>query len=440
MPVTNHVARIISLCLRAGVGLAIAGAAMFIVTILMVNRVEPETADNPDATLTVRAVRVREMSVSRVWEGYGTAEARFAADLSAQVSGRVVERPRSIEPGAPVRQDDLIIRIDPTDYALRLQTARESLAQMLADLEAWEIRRQRIGEQVELMQAAADVAVRESQRASNALESGGANLLEVEAKLAAANRALSEVAALRQQYELMLPERASLQSRIDAQRAAIRLAEEDLARTEIRAPFSGSIQRIAVKEGELIAVGSPVVRVVDLSLIETPVRLPLSAAGSVGIGDEVELMSDSPLGRSWRGTIARVAPEADPATRTITVFVQVEQDPVSDGLLLPGGFVLARVHSRTLANHVVIPRKALTGSQVFEIDENGRVALRDVEVAFHADDRTLPGLASASFSQWTVIARGLTPGELVAVSNLDQLEPDQVVNVDEQRLAVRILP
>lgn len=440
MSVSNHAARIIASLLHTGVGLAIAGATILVVTMLMVNRVEPRSADSPDITLTVRAVRARKMSVSRVWEGYGTAEARFAADLSAQVSGRVVERPKAIEPGVSVQQGDLILRIDPTDYALRLQSARESLAQMLADLEAWEVRRQRIGEQVELMQAAADVAVREYQRASGALETGGANLLEVEAKLAAANRARSEVAALRQQHELMLPERVSLESRIEAQRAAIRLAEEDLARTEIRAPFTGSIQRVNAREGELIAVGSPVARIVDLSLIEIPVRLPVSAAGTVGIGDEVELISDSPVSRDWRGTIARIAPEADAATRTITVFVEVQQDPASDGLLLPGAFTIARVHSRVPVDYVVIPRKALTGSRVFEIDEHGRVALRDVEIAFHADDRSIPALASAGFTQWTVIARGLSPGELIAVSNLDQLEPDQVVNVDEQRLAMREEP
>jgi membrane fusion protein (multidrug efflux system) len=147
----------------------------------------------------------------------------------------------------------------------------------------------------------------------------------------------------------------------------------------------------------------------------------------VEVGDPAVLTADGPENGTWRGRVVRLAPEADPETRTITVFAEVSQD-VPEGRapsLLPGRFVLGTVSVDEDRPRVIIPRGAVAEDRVMVITGADQVQSREVDIAYYIES-SRPDLVEGE-TQWAVLESGLEPGETIAISGLAKLRPGMPV-------------
>src|SRR5690606_9085501 len=126
--------------------------------------------------------------------------------------------------------------------------------------------------------------------------------------------------------------------------------------------------------------------------------------------------------------IERMSPEADAASRTVTVYAVVEQDPFGDmsTLLLPGQFVRGALSSSEAEDAVLVPRVAVRDDRVMVVDAEGRASERRVRVEFFLRGER-PGVAPDE-RDWAVVSEGLAEGERVVISNLDDLRPGAAVH------------
>ncbi len=147
--------------------------------------------------------------------------------------------------------------------------------------------------------------------------------------------------------------------------------------------------------------------------MEVPLRLPSSARAGVELGDEVILHALGPTNQHWYGEVRRISPLDDQNTRTMTVFVEIEQDPEAPGWLAPGRFVGGRVISQRTEMRSVVPRRSILGDRVLLV-EDGTVVSRPVTVDFHiqADFSEL----GVDAEQWAVLADTLNDGTQVVVN------------------------
>jgi multidrug efflux pump subunit AcrA (membrane-fusion protein) len=373
-----------------------------------------------------------------------------AAEIAAEVSGRVVERHDRLEAGVTVQPDELLLRLDPTDFQQRVVSARQQILSIESQLTGLEIEQARLAEQAELLLGERAVAERDLDRARDALAQGAGNESQVDARLQALNAVTRNQAVVLASLESVPPRRSSLRASLESARADLRLAEENLARTEIRAPFPGILQEIRFRVAEWVRAGEPVARVVDLSRIEVPLRLAQSASDAIAIGDTVTLRAEGAPGRSWAGSIVRIAPESDAATRSLTVFVEVRQRPDADApLLRPGQFVMGEIRSADRTPALVVPRHSVNVDRVLVAaprrDSDPApppgavtpmvVVSALVHVAHHLEDR-FPEIAEGE-TQWAVLdpiretdaIRTLRAGDLVLVSNLESLRVGDMVDV-----------
>lgn len=421
---------------------------LFVVVFLVSTKGETARSSPEAAAVLVETMTLDRVETPRVWEGFGTARAMESADVSAEVSGRVVERPARIEAGAGVEAGELLVRIEPLDYQQALE-ARESLVSAYeADLSTLEVEEARLTAQVRLAEEERQAAQRDHDRALEAQEAGAGSPGEVDRTLRALRQAERAVEALRQQLEVIPSRRARLEAQLGGERAQLRIDRENLARTSVRSPIAGVVQEVDAEVGEWVGASQRVARVVDLSRIEVPLRLPISALGSVGVGDRVELRPDGPAEAVWTGRIARIAPEGDRATRTVGVFVEVTQDASEPGAgrpLLPGQFVVGRVLTSRRSARVLAPRRAVVGDRlmVAEPIEPGdealegradaaslrRVRAAEIRVDFYTSG-TLPGKPRRD-TEWAALepAASVDPGAQVILTNLDQLVEGMIVSV-----------
>lgn len=420
--------RAIAFTVRTAVGVVAVLLGVGVFAALLVTKPEAPRKPRTEAPVPVEVVTAQPVPVGRPWQGFGTARAMRVADLRAEVAGVVVRRPLSIEPGVRVREGEVILQIDPTDYQAAVDRSQGMIASLQAQLSALDVEESSLREQVALASQASELAERDVQRAREAAKAGAAVEREIDTLLSTLTRTKREESQLTRSLAEVPSRRESLRAQLDAERANLRLAQENLRRTTIAAPFEGTLQSVNFREGERVNAGEQAARLVSLSRIETPLRVPASAAADLRVGGDATIVTEGQIPRSWDATIERISPEADPNSRTITVFAVVEQDGMGDEstLLLPGQFVRGELQSLRPRPRVLVPRIAVQDDRVMVVNAEGRVEHRPVRVSFYMEG-SQPGI-DPDEREWAAIEEGLKPGDAVVISNLDDLRPGASVH------------
>ena len=135
-------------------------------------------------------------------------------------------------------------------------------------------------------------------------------------------------------------------------------AAQSLARdTRIVAPVTGTIQFRRVQSGEHVLRGSELFTLVRSDILELTASLPARRANDVKPGQPVRFLAD---GKAFTGKVARVSPTIDPASRSITAYVQI---PNPNGELKGNTFSSGQIIAQTLSNVLVVPQPAVRTGQ-----------------------------------------------------------------------------
>ncbi len=135
---------------------------------------------------------------------------------------------------------------------------------------------------------------------------------QAEANLLAAQAELDKARAGARPEEIMLASAA-----VEQAEAALEIARYLLAKHAIYAPASGYISECAVKPGENILPGRPLVTIVSLDEVWLTLYIPLAQLGFVQLGQEVEVRVDSFPGEIFKGEIVYISPEAEFTPRSV---------------------------------------------------------------------------------------------------------------------------
>ncbi len=219
---------------------------------------------------------------------------------------------------------------------------------------------------------------------------------------------------------------ASAQSSVAAADARVRSTGSFIQDTRVLATTPGVISRRDIENGEHVARGAPLFTLVRSDVLELEASVPGRKATGVAVGQRVRFTAD---GRSFEGRVARVSPTIDPATRSITVFVQI---PNAGGALKGGTFATGRIIGRTMEGALVIPAAAVRQAQ-----DGGR------PFVYRIDGQTLStapvALGVADEQRGIVeVLDGLAEGDEIVVGNVGTLGNGMKVEViGEGRAASR---
>lgn len=228
------------------------------------------------------AVERRDL-VSRV-TATGHVEARRQVEISADISGRIVELP--VEEGEEVEEGALLLRIDPTQYRAAVRRAEASLAEARA------------------REARARSAYQRAKRAwerTRDLKKAGENYVTDE-----------EAEQAETDSELAKSELSAARHAVEQARAALNEARDRLEKTVIRAPMSGRITRLNVDVGETAVVGtmnnpgSLLLTVSDLSEMEAVLEVDETDVPQVSVGDSASVEIDAFPDRPVAGRVTKI--------------------------------------------------------------------------------------------------------------------------------------
>jgi RND family efflux transporter MFP subunit len=274
-------------------------------------KAEGEPAIEPHRAVPVRGAQVVRRDLEETLTVTGTLRPRAEVKVVAEVPARL-ERILK-EEGARVNKGDLLAVLDDTDYRLTLDRARASLA--VAD-------------------ANRAHAAAERDRANQLLKTGG----------------ITDKDHLAAQVNLQVAEASVAQAK-----AEVAIAEQNVTRTKIIAPFAGRIADRLADAGTVLATGSPVFQIVDDAVLEFRGAVPSSDYAKVRVDAPVTLAIDALPDLHVTGTVTRIAPLVQERNRTFELVARVPgQDKLVGGL-----FARASIHVRQVPDALLVPPGAI---------------------------------------------------------------------------------
>lgn len=339
---------------------------------LMLASCGKEQVPAPEPRL-VRSIVVSSASGDQANMYTGEIRSRYETDLSFQVGGKLVDR--AVDVGANVKKGAVLARIDPTDQSLGVDAARSAVEAARADFE----------------RARSDEA-----RFRDLLERG----LTTRANLLAQQTATK-----------------TAQSRLEQATANLRLSEQQLGYTTLRADQDGVVTRVMVEEGAVVAPGQRVLSVARPSELEAVFDVPDNRIDEIRGAASVQFALLSAPGVMYPARVREISPSADPVTRTYQVKTSIPNAP---GSLRLGMSVAVTVSQHGGHSSLSVPATALfqQGNQpaVWIVKEDMALELRPVKVERYDSDRVL-------------IASGLRSGDRVVTAGVHRLATGEKVRL-----------
>jgi RND family efflux transporter MFP subunit len=357
-----------------------------------------ETESKPKVR-PVRAIQVGEPQLLGGRWFPGQAEPTEEVNLSFRVGGPLISRPINV--GDVVKAGQVLARIDPQDYSVRLENVQGQLGTAMRDLELAEKEYKRL------------TRIRKQ-------DPGAISEAAIDRALAAKDRSLEEIKSLK---------------------ASVQHAKDQLSYTELEAPFDGSIVGIYVENFQDVKPKQPVVRLINLARVEMWVDIPEQLISRASYIKSLRVRFDTFPDRELSASIKEVGREATQATGTYPVNLIMDQP--SDFTILPGmaGEVMAEIelpsdYTGDLEGSigVEIPVSAVfsdkTGKQSYVwivADADQTIHRREVQTGRVSDDGIL-------------IRDGLKAGEWVVTAGVDYLEEGRKVKLPTEVSKTSVQP
>ena len=386
---------------------------------------------NTEALIAITVDKAVAREIPAFIQATGSLVADETSDVAPKTAGKVVNV--SVNVGQFVGQGKVIAKLDERDARLRLAEANANVAQSIAGVRQAEAR---LGlspngtfsaatipevraananyEQVlaELRQAEAN-----EKRYRELVETGDVPMVTYETFRTTRDTARARLNNARQQQEAALNTARqsnqaikSAQAAVDAARTQIGIAEQAIADTVIRAPFSGFISNRPVAVGEFVTSASVIATILRTNPIKIQIQVAEANIPFVSIGRGISMQVDAYQDRKFGGTVTAVNPAIDPTSRSAIVEALIEN---GDNALRSGMFATVQITREGGSTGVFVPKTAVYNDQstqsyrVFVIQE-GVAKFRVVQLGTEENDTMQ-------------IVSGVNADETVAVSNLAQL-------------------
>ena len=347
--------------------------SLLVVLVISVAGCKPEYT--PEENRLVRTLVVDLKAVGEDRHAIGEVKPRYESDLSFRVGGKVLSR--LVDVGAWVRQGDTLATLDTQDYQNRLRSA------------------------------VADVS------------SSDAALVEAQGTEARQAKLLKDGWTPTAMYDSALRNLRAAEAKLNAAKANLDLTRDQLRYTELKADFDGVITAVGAEAGQNVNAGQMVVKLARPQDKDGVFNIAETAFNDLSDPQllEVVVWPLSNQNQAVEGVVREISPVADPATRTYTVKVTLENPPpqmrfgmsIGGRLKADGGLAVA------LPLSALFEKNGAPAVWVFD-QQSGSLSLRPIIVARYE-------------ANTAVVASGLAKGDVVVTAGVNTLRVGQKVRV-----------
>src|SRR5919109_873529 len=374
---------------------------------------------------------VTEQQLATEVEVVGSVEPRLATTLSTEIAG--FTQSFSLREGEFVQKGKTVVaQLKATELELALHEAEAELAKARADL----TKLQRGLRPEEIDEKRADVQEKKAwvEKYAKDVERTKALVARDMVSVSEFNQAEANYLAAKAQYERTLrslrvaelgfrPEEvAAAEAEVQRLQAKVQRLREDVQKTVIRAPVSGFIVNRYAEVGQWVERGGKVADIIDLGAVLVGIPVQERDIRLVQGGDEAIVSLDALPHRTFIGRVKYITPQADLASRTFPVKIEVPNTP--DTTIKAGMFARVTLRLGAAQPGVFVPKDAVvrraSGPVVFVVED--------------AKARLVPIKTGRSHEGLIEVVEGrLKPGETVVITGNETLQ-DQMAVVTQPTL------
>ena len=234
----------------------------------------------------VETKKIAKIDIIETVSATGKIQPEIEVKLSSEVSGEIIELP--IVEGEQVKKGDLLVRVNPDIYQSSLSRTQAALQNVRAGLNQAE---------ASLKEAKANY-----DRNQQLYEKGIISKADWDKVISS--------------YEIAQANRQSAYFNVQSSAATVNEAKDNLNRTNIYAPMSGTISKLDVELGERVVgtqqmAGTEIMRVANLTNMEVEVDVNENDIVKVNIGDSTIVEVDAYLKKQFKGLVTEIANSAD---------------------------------------------------------------------------------------------------------------------------------
>jgi HlyD family secretion protein len=409
--------------------LSISGIVLFLIIAAVI------ISGKKEKIVTVQTEKVVNRDITQVVSGTGTIEPETKVDISAEVSGEIIDLP--FKEGAVVNKGDLLVRIKPDIYQQKIQQQEAGVNYSRSQLEVAENN---------LKKAELDYK-RTQELYKNGLVSQ------------------SDIDNARIAYEVAKSQVKSSEANVNQNIALLKQNTEDLSKTTIRSPMDGIISKLNSELGEKVLgtqlmSGTVIMTVSDLTAMEADIEISENDITQVDIGDTAKVDVDAFPDRPIQGVVFEISNTAQSkgtgTQEEIVNFIVKLRILDKDIFLKPGMSCNADIKVKSKYNVVSVPIQSITARDETrtEMDANGDDQTKRItdenlkkkekpkEIVFVIDENNASRVkvvtvkTGISDDKYTEITEGLEPGAVVvkgpykAISK--ELEAGTKIKVDNE--------
>ncbi|TWI70659.1 RND family efflux transporter MFP subunit [Desulfobotulus alkaliphilus] len=324
----------------------------------------------------------------------GTVVAEREVDIRSPLAGTLVYMSGDFFPGGYLDEGSLMLKVDPADYRIALDRAAAAVNRAAADLD---------------------------------LERGRAAMAEAEVKTL---EGLTGQSLSATELTLRKPQMRQMEAALASARADLEMAEIQLERTRIQAPFDGVLTRRHVVAGSRVSVGEVLASLAGRDAFWIEARIPRDRTSVLRTENHEKGPSHVDIrsaGGKRQGLVFQILPDITENTRMARMLVRVE-DPLGLKSPLPplflGDFLSMEVAGRRFEEGFYLPHGSLReGSRIWLVDGENRLRFIDVKPLF-SDGRGI------------YIAPDLEEGSLLVISDLGLAVEGMSVEPEVQKNSV----
>ncbi len=234
----------------------------------------------------VEITKIEPINITETVSATGKIQPEVEVKLSSEVSGEIIELP--IVEGQAVEKGDLLVRINPDIYQSSLERVRAGYQNSRANFSQT---------QANLKQAESDY-----NRNKTLFEKGVISKAEWDQIVS--------------NYEVAQANKESAYYSMQSSAASVTEAQDNLGRTNIYAPMTGTISKLDAELGERVVgtqqmAGTEILRVANLDNMEVEVDVNENDIVKVSVGDSTIVEVDAYLGKEFKGVVTEISNTAD---------------------------------------------------------------------------------------------------------------------------------
>jgi RND family efflux transporter MFP subunit len=393
----------------------------------------PQMEAVAESAVKVRAMKVSKLAVVPRVVGYGTVSPARSWQAVAEVAGQVAWISEDLKSGHTVPVGTELLRIEEANYRL-------VLAQVEAQLKALEVKSRTTRASLAIAEQEQQLLRDDQDRNRSLAENDLVSRTTVEASERQLLSGEARVQDLKNALDLNEAERQVLI-------ATKEVAELDLNRTRIVAPFEIRIVDVNVGAIEYVATGQLLFTADGLEIAEVEASISIgrlrplirsvaqrdtvvSGKGVMGLSALVRLRTPT-HSIEWPARVTRVAGAIDQQTQSLTVVVAVDRpvdvaEPGKRPPLFRNTFVEVELTARPKDEHIVVPISTLHQGRIYVVNDDDRLEVRPVEVNF-------------TQGNFAVLERGIKPGERIVTSDLTSAVSGMLLDPQEDQKSKRRL-